>query len=158
MICTLVFPQLTPVVLKPSNFTHVSVVFEAIEKNKLSSKFGFTSRAAKQSSYVAVYWNKKGCKWRACFNHAKQTHYCGTFPSELEAAHSINRKCDELGITRKNPSIGTPKNTSLKPYGEFEEEESSSTSEEMSVNQYFQIFSFHSVNLCINLFYYRAAR
>jgi len=105
---------------------------KAIEKNKISSKFGFTARAAKQSSYVAVYWNKTSCKWRACFNHAQKTYYCGTFHSELEAAHSTNRKCDELGITRKNASIGTPKFTSLNPNGESEEEESSSASEEMS--------------------------
>jgi len=85
-------------------------------------------QSRKKSSYVSVYWNKTTCKWRASFNYEKQTYYCGTYASEIEAAHAINRRCDDIGISRRNPGIGNP--PSLETSGsEMEEDEEESSSE-----------------------------
>merc|ERR1719193_1319023 len=35
-------------------------------------------------------------------------YYAGLYASDLDAAHAVNRECDRLMITRRNPGIGDP--------------------------------------------------
>merc|ERR1719483_329413 len=76
--------------------------------NVLSKKEKRPPSPTGSSRYVAVYLVKESGKWRAHFSYKKKKHSCGTHLSEIDAAHAVNRKCDELGIARKNPKIGDP--------------------------------------------------
>merc|ERR1719483_1308916 len=91
-------------------------------------------QSQRKSSYVSVYWNKLTLKWRASFNYLKETHYCGTFVSDTDAAHAVNRKCDELGIPRRNPGIGSPPSLD-ESASEIQEDEEESLSKFEEVQQ-----------------------
>ena len=38
----------------------------------------------------------------------KKDKYGGLYTSERDAAHSVNKLCDENGLDRKNPQLGDP--------------------------------------------------
>eukprot|EP00493_Phyllostaurus_siculus_P013939 UN14150 len=64
-------------------------------------------------------------------------YWMGRHSSEIDAAHAINRKCDEIGIERKHPNIGDPpelggKKKSKKKKPAKTKSESKSDSEENS--------------------------
>ena len=47
-------------------------------------------------------------KWVAALTFQGKHHWCGEHSLEIDAAHAINKKCDELGIPRRNPGIADP--------------------------------------------------
>jgi len=59
----------------------------------------------KISQYKNVTWNKKSGKWCVQLQVKGQTKYFGTFNVEVDAAKTVNRLCEEFGITPHNPSI-----------------------------------------------------
>ena len=68
----------------------------------------FLGCEGKTSNYTCVSWCKAQQKWQGKFWFQGKAVWCGRHFTELEAAHAINRKCDELGIDRKQPNIGEP--------------------------------------------------
>ena len=63
------------------------------------------------SKYLGVSWYAKNAKWRAQFRVEGEIIWCGWHTSELDAVRAINKKCDELGIERRNVYTGTTKST-----------------------------------------------
>ena len=57
------------------------------------------------SKYRCVNRRKK--KWEGSFQYKGQLIWCGGYDDELDAALAVNKKCDEMGIQRKNPDIGS---------------------------------------------------
>jgi len=70
------------------------------EKKKLIEK--------RKSKYRGVSWSKPSQKWTAQVSHGGSKYYAGLYASDLDAAHAVNRECDRLMITRRNPGIGDP--------------------------------------------------
>ena len=62
----------------------------------------------KCSEFKGVCWDSNRKHWQAAITVNRERHWCGHHLQELDAAYAINRKCDELKIPRKNPSIGNP--------------------------------------------------
>merc|ERR1719483_1132164 len=61
-----------------------------------------------KSKYKHVSWYAPQRKWQAQLNIDGKKYWCRRHTSKIDAAHAINRKCDELGIERKHPDIGDP--------------------------------------------------
>jgi len=57
------------------------------------------------SKYKAVYWDKVVKAWRGKFQYKCTTYFGKYFDNQVHAAMSVNLLCDELVITRKNPTI-----------------------------------------------------
>lgn len=64
--------------------------------------------AKRRSKYRGVSWSKPSQKWTAQVSHGGSKYYAGLYASDLDAAHAVNRECDRLMITRRNPGIGDP--------------------------------------------------
>jgi len=64
------------------------------------------------SKYIGVSW--KAGKWRARVIHDRKQYHVGYFDSEILAAKAVNKKCDDLGIDVKNPSVYHLEDTFLK--------------------------------------------
>jgi hypothetical protein len=64
--------------------------------------------AKRKSKYRGVSWSKPSQKWTAQVSHGGSKYYAGLYASDLDAAHAVNRECDRLMITRRNPGIGDP--------------------------------------------------
>lgn len=64
--------------------------------------------AKRKSKYRGVSWSKPSQKWTAQVSHGGSKYYAGLYSSDLDAAHAVNRECDRLMITRRNPGIGDP--------------------------------------------------
>jgi len=64
--------------------------------------------AKRKSEYRGVSWSKPSQKWTAQVSHGGSKYYAGLYASDLDAAHAVNRECDRLMITRRNPGIGDP--------------------------------------------------
>merc|ERR1711881_37006 len=58
-----------------------------------------------KSKYRYVYWDSKTRKWRAQMVHKGKTYSLGTYEQEEDAAHAINRKCCELGLSPRNKNL-----------------------------------------------------
>jgi len=57
------------------------------------------------SSFVGVSKCANSSVWRARCSYDKDANYCGTFTTELDAAHAVNERCVEVGIPLKNPDL-----------------------------------------------------
>ena len=64
--------------------------------------------AAKTSKYVGVSWNSRDKKWVASIYANRKKQYGGCYIDERDAAHAVNKLCDEYGVPRKNPELGDP--------------------------------------------------
>lgn len=64
-----------------------------------------TGPRAGSSKYKGVSWITRKGKWRVAFNWQGETHFCGYFADEVEAAKEYNRRSAELcgGFARPNP-------------------------------------------------------
>lgn len=60
-----------------------------------------------KSKYHGVSWCRQAQKWRSqCFVKELKKHiYCGIWADEKYAAFMVNKKCEELGIPLKNPTL-----------------------------------------------------
>jgi len=59
------------------------------------------------SQYKGVSWDKSHAKWQAYVSLNNKMHCRTCFENEIDAAKTVNQLCDEFGIQRKNPGIGT---------------------------------------------------
>lgn len=63
-------------------------------------------KPSKQSPYRGVRWDEKNQIWHAQVTYQGVRFNIGKFEDDLEAAHGVNRMCDELKIKRRNKDIG----------------------------------------------------
>jgi len=71
------------------------------EKKKKKKK-----KKEKQSRYIGIYWDRTAWEVKATNTKTGKMFRHGRFKDDTEAAMALNQKCDELGIPRKNPSVG----------------------------------------------------
>ena len=68
----------------------------------------------RKSKYRGVYQGYKD-KWQGRFSKHGKVHHVGWHQTEEEAAHAVNRKCDELQLDRLNPELGSPPSKAAAP-------------------------------------------
>jgi len=62
----------------------------------------------KTSQYIGVHWSQNERKWRVLLcSKSRKPKYGGIFNDELDAGKRVNQLCEEFGIPKKNPGIGT---------------------------------------------------
>jgi len=83
------------------------------QKNPEVSGGSSAERNKKSSKYIGVCWIKSRKTWRAEINHNGKRIYGGYCGNELDAAKRVNRLCEQIEISRKNPEIkGAPEHES----------------------------------------------